>query len=57
MDNFRRRTVILSKRGAGMTDAIGIAGDRIRSFIERVEHIGEEIKASNERKKEVLAEA
>jgi len=34
-----------------MTDMIGIPGDRIRSFIERVEHIDEEIKALNEGKK------
>ncbi len=40
-----------------MTDVVGIAGDRIRSFIERIEHIEEEIKALNEGKKEVLAEA
>jgi uncharacterized protein (UPF0335 family) len=31
--------------------------DRIRSFIERVEHIDEEIKALNEGKKEVFPEA
>jgi uncharacterized protein (UPF0335 family) len=43
--------------GAGMTDMIGIPGDPIRSFIERVEHIDEEIKALNEGKKEILAEA
>jgi uncharacterized protein (UPF0335 family) len=40
-----------------MSDTVGIAGDRIRSFIERVEHIEEEIKALNEGKKEVFAEA
>jgi uncharacterized protein (UPF0335 family) len=40
-----------------MTDTIRIPGDRIRSFIERIEHIDEEIKALNEGKKEVLAEA
>ena len=40
-----------------MTDAAGIPGDRIRSFIERVEHIDDEIKALNEGKKEVFAEA
>jgi uncharacterized protein (UPF0335 family) len=40
-----------------MTDAVGIPGDRIRSFIERIEHIDEEIKALNEGKKEVLSEA
>jgi uncharacterized protein (UPF0335 family) len=40
-----------------MTDKVGIAGDRIRSFIERIEHIDEEIKALNEGKKDVLSEA
>jgi len=40
-----------------MTEIVGIPGDRIRAFIERVEHIDEEIKALNEEKKEVLAEA
>ncbi|MGA9598810.1 MAG: DUF2312 domain-containing protein [Methylocystis sp.] len=40
-----------------MTDTLGIPGDRIRSFIERIEHIDEEIKALNEGKKEVLSEA
>jgi uncharacterized protein (UPF0335 family) len=47
----------LLKLGAGMTDAAGIPGDRIRSFIERVEHIDDEIKALNEGKKEVFTEA
>ena len=40
-----------------MTNTAGIPGDRIRSFIERVEHIDEEIKTLNEGKKEVFAEA
>ena len=40
-----------------MTDTVGIAGDRIRSFVERFEHIEEEIKALNEGKKEIFAEA
>ena len=40
-----------------MTDTVGIAGDRIRSFIERIEHIEEEIKGLNEGKKEIFAEA
>ena len=40
-----------------MTDAAGIPGDRIRSFIERIEHIDDEIKALNEGRKEVFAEA
>ena len=37
-----------------MTETVGIAGDRIRSFVERIE---EEIKALNEGKKEIFAEA
>ena len=40
-----------------MTDTIGISGNRIRSFIERIEHIDEEIKGLNEGKKEAFAEA
>ena len=43
--------------GARMTNTAGIAGDRICSFVERVERIDEEIKALNEGKKEVFAEA
>ena len=37
-----------------MTDPAAIPGERICSFIERVERIDEEIKALNEGKKEVL---
>ena len=40
-----------------VTDTAGVAGDRIRAFIERVEHIEEELKELNEGKKEVFAEA
>jgi len=40
-----------------MTNTAGIPGDRICSFIERVERIDEEIKALNEGKKEVFVEA
>jgi uncharacterized protein (UPF0335 family) len=40
-----------------MTNTGGISGDRICSFVERVEHIDEEIKTLNEGKKEVFAEA
>jgi uncharacterized protein (UPF0335 family) len=40
-----------------MTNTAGIPGDRIRSFIQRVEHSDEEIKALNEGKKEVFSEA
>ena len=40
-----------------MTDTVGIAGDRIRSIVERIEHVEEEIKALNEGKKEIFLEA
>jgi uncharacterized protein (UPF0335 family) len=40
-----------------MTDSIGIAGDRIRSFVERIEQIDKELQELNEVKKEVFAEA
>jgi uncharacterized protein (UPF0335 family) len=40
-----------------MTDTAGIAGNRILSFIERVEQIDEELKALTERKKEVFSDA
>jgi len=40
-----------------MTETVGLAGDRIRAFIERVEQIEEELKALNEAKKEVFSEA
>jgi uncharacterized protein (UPF0335 family) len=40
-----------------MTNTVTIAGDRICSFIERVERIDEEIQALNEGKKEVFSEA
>ena len=40
-----------------MTDTVGIPGNRILSFIERIEHIDEELKALNEGKKEVFSEA
>ena len=35
----------------------GIAGDRLRSFVERIEHLDEEIKGLNDDKKDVFAEA
>lgn len=40
-----------------MNDVGGIAGDRLRSFIERIEHLNEEIKGLNDDKKEIFAEA
>lgn len=39
------------------TDTVGIAGERIRSIIERVEQLDEEIKGLMEGKKEAFAEA
>ena len=40
-----------------MTYTAGLAGDRILSFIERIEHIEDELKALNEGKKEIFTEA
>ena len=39
------------------TDTVGIAGDRIRSTIERIEKVEEEIKDLMEAKKEIFLEA
>ena len=36
---------------------IGIPGGRIRSFVERIEHLDTELQELNESKKEVFAEA
>ncbi|MDB5591547.1 DUF2312 domain-containing protein [Enterovirga sp.] len=40
-----------------MADEIGVAGNRVRSFVERVEQLELEIAELNEGKKEVFAEA
>ena len=40
-----------------MSDEIGIAGNRVRSFVERVEQIESEIAELNEQKKEIFSEA
>ncbi len=40
-----------------MTDPVGIAGDRIRSFVERIEQLNTELQEINEQKKEVFSEA
>ncbi len=40
-----------------MSDVVGIAGDRIRSFVERIEQIETELKELTEAKKEIFAEA
>ena len=40
-----------------MSGPDGVAGDRLRSFVERIERIGEDLKAMNDEKKGVFAEA
>jgi uncharacterized protein (UPF0335 family) len=40
-----------------MSDIVGVPGNRIRSFVERIEQIENEIKELNEAKKEVCSEA
>ena len=40
-----------------MSDTVGIAGERICSFVERIEQLETEIQELNESKKEVFSEA
>ena len=40
-----------------MSDTVSVAGDRIRSFVERIEQLDTELQELNEQKKEVFAEA
>ena len=40
-----------------MSEPVGVAGNRVRAFVERVERIEAEIKELNEGKKEVFSEA
>ena len=40
-----------------MTDSVGVAGGRIRSFVERVEHLEAEVQELMELKKQVFGEA
>jgi uncharacterized protein (UPF0335 family) len=35
----------------------GIAGDRLRTFVERIERMDEQLKAINDEKREIFAEA
>jgi uncharacterized protein (UPF0335 family) len=44
-------------KGDTMSDVVGIAGDRIRSFVERIEQIETELKELTEAKKEIFSEA
>jgi uncharacterized protein (UPF0335 family) len=46
-----------SPKGETMSDTVGVAGDRIRSFVERIEQLDTELQEINEQKKEVFAEA
>ena len=45
------------RQAGSVSDTVGIAGDRIRSFVERIEQIESELKDLNEAKKEVFSEA
>jgi uncharacterized protein (UPF0335 family) len=40
-----------------MSETVGVAGDRIRSFVEWIEQLDTELREINEQKKEVFAEA
>jgi uncharacterized protein (UPF0335 family) len=40
-----------------MSGPVGLAGDQLRAFVERIEHVEEEIKALTEDKKDIYAEA
>jgi uncharacterized protein (UPF0335 family) len=40
-----------------MSEPGNVAGNQLRAFVERIEHIEEEIKALNEGKKEIFDEA
>ena len=40
-----------------MSGSVGIAGDRLRSFVERIERLEEEIKGLSEDKKDIYTEA
>ena len=40
-----------------MTSSVGIAGDRLRSLVERIERIEEEIKGLSDDKKDIFMEA
>jgi uncharacterized protein (UPF0335 family) len=47
----------MHNKGNIMSDVGGIAGDRIRSFVERIEQIEAELKELTEAKKEIFCEA
>ena len=39
-----------------MSDTVGVAGDRIRSLVERIEQLDTELQELNEAKKEAFSE-
>ena len=45
---FRRMFSVPFQDGDPMSDSVGIAGDRIRSFVERIEHLEAELQEINE---------
>jgi uncharacterized protein (UPF0335 family) len=47
----------MHSKGDTMSDVVGIAGDRIRSFVERIEQIETELTELTEAKKEIFSEA
>src|SRR5687767_12416107 len=51
-----RRPCRLIQRGALMDSPGDIAGPRLRSFVERIERLDEEIKALSDDKKDIYAE-
>ena len=53
---FHIHEEVTMSRDAALHDT-GIAGSRVRSFVERVEQLEQEISEINEQKKEVFAEA
>src|SRR5579862_239442 len=50
-------TPVIIEFGGGMADVGGIAGDQLKSFIERIERLEEERRALSDDIKEVYAEA
>jgi uncharacterized protein (UPF0335 family) len=48
---------ILVSEGDTMSDPVGIAGERIRSFVERIEQLDTELQEINEQKKDDFSEA
>ena len=57
---WRSATISASREARDLKSMSGpdrVAGDRLRSFVERIERIDEDLKAMNDEKKDVFAEA